>query len=316
VTVLARVLKPGLQTTLQDRGRPGHRHLGVPLSGAADPLALALANAAVGNPPGAAGLECTLVGPTLRFEREAVFVLTGADMDATLNGAPVARYRAVDAWPGDRLTLGAAWGGARAYIALAGGLAGQAFLGSVSTYLTAELGGIEGRALRAGDALHGADLPRRAQREIPAGLHYRPAEEVVLRATAGPESSVMATQDVERFFGTRLTVDRRADRMGLRLTGLAPPTAMAPGMNSSAVFPGTVQCPPDGAPFLLLVDAPTTGGYPRLAQVIALDLPHAGQLRPGDRVRFHRVGTEEARAITLAEATRLDDLLPGFSFYC
>jgi len=201
--------------------------------------------------------------------------------------------------------------GARTYIAFSGGLEGQPFLGSVSTYLPAGLGGLEGRALRMGDVLHGTGLPPMAPREIAAELCPRPTREVILRATAGPEAPLMAADAVKRFFAIPLTVDRRADRMGLRLVGLE---AAGSGMSSSAMFEGTVQCPPDGAPFLLLADGPTTGGYFRLAQVIAADLPRAGQLRPGDRVWFHRVGVAEARAATLAEGRRLAALLPGFSF--
>lgn len=311
MTVLARVLKPGPQTTLQDGGRPGYHHLGVPRSGAADSLALALANAAVGNPSGAAGLECTLAGPTIEFECETTFGLSGADMGARLNDAPVSSCGAARARPGDRLTLGAAKTGARTYLAFGGGLAGQAFLGSVSTHLPAGLGGIEGRALRAGDVLRGPGLPPNPPREIPAEWYPRPTHEVIIRATPGPEEPLIAADAVERFFAIPLTVDRRADRMGLRLVGLE---VAGSGMSSSAMFAGTVQCPPDGAPFLLLADGPTTGGYFRLAQVIAADLPLTGQLRPGDRVSFHRVGVAEARAVTVAEAGRLAALLPGFSF--
>lgn len=314
MTALATVLKPGLLTTVQDMGRPGFRHLGVPLSGAADPLSLALANAAAGNPAHAAALECTLKGPALRFERACVFALAGADMAAALNKRPIAPYMPISAFEGDVLALGAAKTGARAYIAFEGGLAGDAFLGSVSTYAPAELGGVEGRALTAGDTLRAAGLAAGSPRGIPAPLRPPLARDAILRALPGPEAEAFAAADIERFFTSPWTVDRRADRMGLRLARprLTEPSAGA--MASSAVFPGTVQCPPDGAPFLLLADAQTVGGYPRIAQAIAADLHLAGQLRPDARLWFRRTTRGEALDIATRKSALLADFLPGGFF--
>ena len=314
MTTLATTLKPGLQTTVQDFGRPGLRHLGVPQSGAADRISLALANANIGNPLNAPALECTFTGPTLRFERATTFALAGADMSATLNDAPVYYYRSHHAKAGDVLKLNAAITGTRTYIAIAGGIAGEDFLGSVSTYLPAGLGGIAGRALREADELQRADIAIASPIDITAS--YRPVfgHDWILRACPGPEAAAFDPKTLSRFFSAPFMADQRGDRMGLRLTGEAVCSADKTPMKSSTVFPGTVQCPPDGAPFLLLADAQTLGGYPRIAQIIEADINLAGQIRPGDKIWFRRVSTDEARDITEQRQALLASLLPGFQF--
>ncbi|MCK5745987.1 MAG: urea amidolyase, partial [Oricola sp.] len=264
MSALAEILKPGLHTTIQDGGRAGFRHLGVPLSGAADLYSLALANAAAGNAPGAAALECTLQGPTLRFLGETTIALAGADMQVRLNGEALPLYRAAQVSDGDELVLGAASAGARCYIAFAGGLSGRDFLGSVSTYPPALLGGLEGLQLKAGDRVSGAGARQRSARDIPAALHLRIGRDAILRATPAPETDHLIPESLKQLFTAQWTVARRADRMGLQLEGPALALAPAPPMASSPVFPGTVQCPPDGAPFLLSADAQTVGGYPRV----------------------------------------------------
>ena len=314
MNTLATVLKPGLSTTMQDLGRPGYRHLGVPLSGAADPLSLVLANAAVGNLARAAALECTRKGPSLRFERACAFVLSGADMAATLNKKPALLYARINARAGDVLTLGAAEIGSRTYIAFEGGLTGEIFLGSLSTYAPAALGGIDGRALAAHDTLYSAGLAAGNPRDVPEALRPRLAHDAILRALPGPEAQDFPEADLERFFTSPWTVDRRADRMGLRLSGHHISAPHSGAMASSAVFPGTVQSPPDGAPFLLLADAQTVGGYPRIAQVIAADLHLAGQLRPGGKVWFRRVAEDDARDIAAKKSALLAGFLPGGFF--
>ncbi|PQA87962.1 biotin-dependent carboxyltransferase family protein [Hyphococcus luteus] len=317
MNVLAEITKAGLLTTVQDLGRKGSRHLGVPLAGGADPFSLALANAALGNAPGAAALECTLQGPSLRFLAPTTIALAGANMDAALNGAAIPLYEAASVKEGDELVLGAAKTGARCYIAVAGGLAGEDFLGSVSTYAPAALGGLEGRALKPGDRLRSGGGKTSAAREIPAALRPRFTSEFFLRATKGPETHELSPDSLKQFFSARWTVSRRAGRMGLQLEGpslsLIETPSQTTTMASSPVFPGTVQCPPDGAPFLLSCDAQTVGGYPRIAQLIAADLPLAGQMRAGDHLWLRRTGEEEACDIAQKKAALLADIFPcGF----
>lgn len=311
---VATIIKPGLATTVQDLGRPGLRHLGVPLSGAADPISLGLANAALGAPANAAALECTITGPTLRIERNTAFSIAGANMSPKLNDTPLPLYQRVEGKAGDVLSLGTAKAGARSYIAFEGGVAGQSFLGSYSTYTPAALGGVEGRALQSGDTLNGAELPSSSPREIPRSLQLTVSRAFILRATAGPEADQFSDSGGERFFANRWVVGRRADRMGAQLEGGKVRCGNTTPMASSPVFPGTVQCPSDGAPFLLMADAQTVGGYPRIAQVIAADLALTGQLRPGDDVWFRRTAPDEARDIARKKAALFEGFLPRSLF--
>lgn len=282
------VVEPGLFTTVQDLGRPGQRAAGVPLSGAADPVSLRLANLLVGNAEDAAAIECTLVGPTLRFERDSLAALVGA----VFPGFPTGVVTRVAA--GTELTFGHVTAGCRGYLAVAGGIDVAAVLGSRSTLVVAGFGGFAGRPLRAGDRLAvGATL------RVAAGLQPRQrlglprGKPNTLRIIPGEQADAFGGGAWARTFRT----SSRSDRMGVRLEGEPLPGAGGfAGMASVAVFPGTVQVPPDGQPIVLLADGQTIGGYPVLGQVIAADLPKAAQLRPGDEVRFEPVTLAEAQA--------------------
>lgn len=311
---LADITNAGLFTTLQDMGRSGARHLGVPHSGAADPLSLSLANASLGNEPHAAGLECTLSGPSMRFLQAGAIAIGGADMGPLVNNTPCPFYKQISVAAGDELTLGAAQVGARTYVAFAGGLAGMSFLNSISTYAPAELGGHEGRALIRGDRLVSANLPTGSPRDIPPEMQPRLAHEFVLRAVIGPEAETIGGRGIEKFFSACWTVSRRADRMGAMLEGARLELSPSKPMASSPVFPGTVQCPLDGNPFLLLCDAQTVGGYPRIAQVIAADMSLAGQARSGDKVWFRKTALEQARDIAIKKSALYAEFFPGGFF--
>ena len=314
MTALASIERAGVQTTIQDIGRRCARHLGTPQSGAADRLSLALANIAVGNEWMAPALECAMLGPTLRFEAPTTFALAGADMKATLNDAPVALYAPVEAAPGDLLSLGPATTGMRCYIAFAGGIAGDAFLDSASTYLTAAIGGFKGRALEEGDELQSAMLATHTPTEIPTVYHARYSNDWVLRACDGPEIDLFKEQTIAHFFQSPYQVSQRTNRMGVQLLGEKIATENAFQMKSSPVFPGTIQCPDGGEPFLLGADAQTLGGYPRIAQIIDADLPLIGQLRPSDRVWFRHTTPQEARKITKDKTSMLSLIADGLHF--
>jgi len=279
------VLKPGLQTTIQSRARIGLRHLGVPASGAADPLSMALANRLVGNAWDAPALEATLLGPTLRFDASCAFAVTGAHAAVSLNGSPVAHHETCFAEAGDELATGPTEMGARLYVAVAGGFAAQNVLGSSSTCLLAELGGLEGRALEKGDVLK---VSRVSAGKIETPDEFRPpmSSSWALRACESFETDQLLDDSRDQLFETNWTVGRRADRMGLQLDGPTLKISSSGRMPSAAVFPGTVQCPESGSPYVLSVDAGTVGGYPRVAQIIRADRHLLGQLRPGDHVRL------------------------------
>ncbi len=279
------VLKPGLQTTIQAGPRVGWRHYGVPASGAADTLSLALANRLVGNPWNAPALEATLLGPTLRFDKAAAFAVTGAIAGVSLNGDDVPLHETIFAKAKDELAVSATEIGARSYIAIDGGIAADDVLGSTSTYLAAGFGGLQGRALEEGDLLitNPADCPLL---RTPDEFRVPMSSSWAVRACPSFETSQLRSGD--ELFEKNWTIGRRADRIGIQLEGATLDIASDGRMPSAAVFPGTVQCPEVGTPYVLSVDAGTVGGYPRVAQVARADRHLLGQLRPGDRIRFLR----------------------------
>lgn len=307
-----RIVKPGLQTTVQAGPRTGQRHLGVPASGAADPLSLALANRLVGNTLLAPALETTLTGVSVRFERNCFAAVTGAKARVWLNGERVKRHRTLAVAAGDELEIGPAKAGARNYLAFAGGVDVAEVLGSASTYLPAGFGGFQGRAVRAGDVLSVApvhDAPEMLK--TPGDFRLLAGTSWALRACYGAEVDCLDKDSRFDLFDTNFSVGNRADRMGLQLEGARFDVKSRGRLASAPVFPGTIQCPEDGRPFLLSIDAQTIGGYPRVAQVARADRHLIGQLRPGDHVRLLWRDTESAREELLAKHDYWREWLPG-----
>ena len=263
------------------------RHLGVPASGAADPLSLALANRLVGNAPLTPALETTLTGVTLRFDGEGFVAVTGARAKALLNGERVKRHQTLAVADGDVLELGSAKAGARNYVAFAGGIVVDEVLGSTSTYLPAGFGGHEGRALQVDDVIAIGPLAS-APRMLATPGEFRPraAMSWALRTCSGAEIDLIDEGGRSNLFDTNFAIGNRADRMGLQFEGVSFRVASGGQLDSAPVFPGTIQCPEDGRPFLLGVDAQTIGGYPRVAHVARADRHVIGQLRPGNHVRL------------------------------
>jgi antagonist of KipI len=303
------VERAGPLTTVQDLGRPGHQHEGVPVGGAMDDVALRLANLLAGNAPGAAALEVTLAAPALRFARETRIALAGAEMDWTIDGRAVGNWRSATVPAGGVLAGAAARSGCRAYLAVAGGIEVAPVLGSRATLVAAGLGGAGGRALRAGDVLetgedaHGARA-RNARTIAPSA---RPAYGSVVRLVAGPRLDALTPDARARLLGEPLRVSAQSDRMGVRLEVDGEPLAIrVPGeLVTAGVTMGTVQLPPGGAPIILMADRQTTGGYPRLGEVATVDLPLVAQLKPGDRVRFQVLSLAEAQRLYLAREREL-----------
>ena len=282
------VARSGMLTTVQDLGRRGHRAIGVPLSGAMDSFALRVANLLVGNPEDAAALECALVGPELVFHSDTLIAVTGATFEGIENWRPMVIRG------GQRLKLGPARSGCRGYVAVAGGIDVPVVLGSRSTYLRGSFGGFEGRALHDGDRLTVAATSRRVAE------HWRIDLRIVPAYSAEPTVRVVRGAQADEFgrvlYGTEFKILPQSDRMGVRLGG--PRLARIGGQEdlvSSAVAPGTVQVPPDGQPIILMADAQTIGGYPKVAHVINVDLPLVAQLRPGDRLKFAEITLAEAQ---------------------
>ena len=312
------VLKPGLLASVQDLGRHGHRQLGVCPGGALDVLGLSLANRLVGNPVGAAGLELTMGRCALRFERDTRIALAGDDFDARLEGRAVHPLWSLPVCAGQTLVLGGAnrrsgKAGLRTWLAVAGGVDVPPLLGSRSTDLKAGFGGHEGRALRKGDALNtGASALDAAQRASPAfGVRGPETWEppplpgapglTVLRVLAGPEADQFDAATRARFHTAHWRITPQSNRMGSRLEGPALARHAQGDMLSSAVIPGTVQVPPSGQPIILMGDAQTTGGYPRIAVVIRADLWKLAQAPLGGRVRLADVDAAQALAAWQAQ---------------
>jgi antagonist of KipI len=295
------VLSAGLLTTVQDLGRYHLGPLGMPAAGAADPIALRLANRLAGNEEGTAALELTLTGGTFVFRFGAVAALAGSDFAATLDGVPMPPWTSRRIAPGQTLTLGGTRSGARCYLAVQGGILVKPVGGSASTHVPSGTGGMEGRALRSGDLLRmGPWKPHFADRAISNRALARLAPRKVLRVTPGPQADWLADADGARFYETSFRVSEHSNRMGLRLLAARPfPVLNGAAMPSEGLPVGAIQLPPSGEPILTFVDQQTTGGYPKVANVIAADLASVGQLRPRDEVRFERVTFAQARAALL-----------------
>ncbi len=329
-TVMLRVLRPGLHTTVQDLGRYGLQHLGVVPCGAMDAVAHRLANALVGNAAEAATLECTVIGPELLFEEEALVALCGAEFEATLAGEAVPQNRPVLLGAGSRLRVGRALRGARGYLAVAGGIRVPNVLGSHSTYVPAAFGGFEGRSLRTGDvltldaaapALAAARFARLKDVRRAAGFSStawrvsaltRPSERTLtLRAMEGRHYAQFDAASRRAFFDETWRVSQDSNRMGYRLAGPALARRGAGDLLSEPTCFGTVQAPGDGSVIVLMADHQTTGGYPKIAEVAGADLPTLSQVAPGGALRFARCSVDEARAALRALHAMIADIVRG-----
>jgi len=296
------VQAPGLLTTVQDLGREGFGPIGVSPSGAADPVSLRLGNRLVGNAESAAGLEMTLLGGTFLFTQGAILALTGSDFGATLDGAAIAIGASFEVAPGQTVRLGPTRSGARCYLCVHGGIAVAPFLRSASTHILSGLGGFNGRPLREGDELliGSATKPFR-RRTIAANISERLSSRKILRATPGPQVDWFSESSLRAFYAATYRVGEQSNRMGLRLDGTPVYQRDTREMLTEGVSLGAVQVPAGGSPIILFVDQQTTGGYPKIANVISADLHRVGQLRPRDEIRFEQVSFDTARALLIEQ---------------
>lgn len=297
------VRAPGMLTTVQDLGREGFGVMGVSASGAADPVALRIGNRLVANPENAAALEMTLLGGTFQFTEAAVIALSGADFGATLEDKPVEVWRSIHLDPGQTLRIGSTRSGARCYLCVHGGIDVKSFLGSASTHLLSGLGGFAGRALRKGDVLRigraGGPFRTFRKRSISKRALDKFAPRKVIRVVDGPQADWFSDAARNAFYDGTYRLTEESNRMGLRLDGPAIPKAKDSDgdMLSEGVSLGAIQIPASGLPIILFVEQQTTGGYPKIANVISADLASLGQLRPRDEIRFERVEMETARML-------------------
>jgi biotin-dependent carboxylase-like uncharacterized protein len=295
------VIKPGLYTTIQDRGRFGYLQYGIPACGVVDAYAYKLSNLLVGNREDEAVLEVTVFGPTLNILNDGVIAITGADLSAFLNGSPLPLWESMPVKGGDKLSFKGARRGCRAYIAVGGGIEVPLVMGSRSTYVGGKIGGIEGRPLVAGDKIPKGDAYGTPGKRVPEEFLQTYSHRPTIRVILGPQEDYFS-EGLQVFLNSEFKVSTKADRMGYRLEG--PVINFQDGVEKSIIsepsVPGGIQIPPDGQPIVLLVEQ-TVGGYAKIATVISTDIGQVGQTKPGDTIRFKEVTLEEAHRLLMEE---------------
>jgi biotin-dependent carboxylase-like uncharacterized protein len=305
------VLEPGILTTIQDLGRYGFSRFGVPPSGALDTFSFRAGNLLVGNRDEQACLETTLMGLKIRALNETVISITGGDLCPTLNDEPLAMWRTHLLVGGDVIRFKKVRAGCRAYLAVSGGFVVPRTMGSSSTYLSGNFGGLEGRKLRRGDILNTLDIPLSLNNlglRFPIDWVSSPEKEASLRVIPGPQDHHFTEEGFQTFCSSPYHVTPQCDRMGLRLEG--PKIERRPDVEESIIteglIAGAIQVPGDGKPIIILGEL-VTGGYTKIATIISTDLPRVAQLKPGDQVRFTPISIEEAHNLLSEQEERLKE---------
>ncbi len=322
------VLKAGLLTTVQDLGRFGYQKDGVVACGAMDAIAHKTANWIVGNQANEATLEMTLSGPVIEFESDAVIAITGASIQPTIFGKKIDQHKPVYVRAGSILRCDYADYGCRAYLAIAGGFEVDRVMGSKSTYLRAKLGGWKGRALRKADQIpigketnqqllvkqklihrlqSNADFSQ-ANWSVPVWDYGINRKNITVRVTKGKQFDWFTETSRQQFTSLRYQITNESDRMGYRLQGTALQLKREQQLLSEATSVGTIQVPSNGKPICLMKDRQTTGGYPKIAEVITADIPCIAQAKPGMFLRFHFVSLNEAEQALLNQSQREEQL--------
>jgi antagonist of KipI len=305
VNAALHILKPGLLTTVQDLGRYGHQAFGVPVAGPMDTFSHRVANQLVGNNPDAATLEVTLIGPEIVAEAATTAAIAGAQFEVSCDDRPVQTGSSFTVTRGQRIKFGRIIQGARAYLAVAGGIQTKPVLGSRSTHLVSHMGGFHGRPLMAGDRVPIIDEPHPRPLRKSAGLVLPSKGRALLRVMAGPQADWFEADALKTMDGVSFRISPQSNRMGYRLQG--PPLVRLHDREliSEPVGIGAIQVPSAGEPILLMADRQTAGGYPKIGYVISADLPLAGQLAPGDFIEFNLCTQQEAVAALIARERQL-----------
>lgn len=293
---LFKVLKPGLQTTVQDLGRTGYQQYGISPSGAMDSYSLQMANLLVGNPLHEAGLEATMMGPSLEALKDVSMAICGGNLQPMVNKKNVSMWKSFVLRKGDILSFGKVESGARAYICFAGGIDVPLVLGSKSTFINGTMGGFNGRALDAGDIVQGRPFVRK-NRFIHKDFIPEYIAQLEMRVILGPHQEKFHPDAIKRFLSNEYTISPQSNRMGYRLEGPELDHIDGADIISDAIPAGGIQVPSNGQPIILMAERQTTGGYARIATVISVDLPLLAQAMPGTKVRFAEITVEEAQEL-------------------
>jgi len=304
-----KVLKPGLFTTVQDKGRYGYLKYGVPISGAMDAFSLVTANLLVGNKPNDACLEITLIGPEMQALARVQIAITGGEASPKINGHSVPMWQTLDVREGDVVSFGRMANGCRAYLSVRGGIDVPLVLGSRATYVRGGFGGINGRQLKAEDIIESITVPL-------LGVGYLLPERLVpeytgkseIDVTMGPQDDLFTEKGIDTFLSNPYKVTLEADRMGYRLDGPAIEHKDRADIISDALLPGAIQVPKNGKPIVIMKDAQTTGGYAKIALVTTSDVSLLGQAKPGDIITFHKITLSQAHEKASEYYKKLCDL--------
>lgn len=312
-----RIVKAGMLTTIQDLGRYRLQRYGMPVSGAMDSYALRLGNSILGNADNEAAIECTLLGPTIYFEKEQLISLTGGDLSPRIGRQSVPMWKPVCVAAGSLLSFGRANLGCRTYICFQGGLEVPELLGSRSTYGKGRMGGWQGRQLQEGDKI----AYRRCYQGEETAFHwsmdpslYPNLRTEIIRVIEGPQFACFEGTAQTQFFSDIFTISNNSDRMGYRLLSAPLYLRQPKELLSTAVTFGSIQVPPDGNPIILMAEHPTTGGYPVIAQVATIDLPLLAQKGPNDPIRFERISLDQAQVLLKKQHTQLNRLKRAIAF--
>jgi antagonist of KipI len=291
-----RALKPGLFTTVQDLGRHGYLKYGVPISGAMDTSSLIAANLLVANNPGDACLEVTLIGPELQALKQTQIAITGGVISPKINGQNVPMWQTLDVQEGDVLSFGKMESGCRAYISMRGGIDTPMVLGSRSTYVRGGFGGISGRQLKTDDLINDFCAPRvKFRYSMPKELVPQFTDKYTVSVILGPQADMFTKKGETAFLSSPYNITLEADRMGYRLEGAPIEHKDKADIVSDALLPGAVQVPKNGKPIIIMRDAQTTGGYPKIAMVTTPDVSSLGQAKPNDIIEFSKITLSQAR---------------------
>ncbi|MFT6835692.1 MAG: antagonist of KipI [Francisellaceae bacterium] len=317
------VLKPGMFSTVQDLGRSGYQQYGMLANGVMDRYSASLANILVGNKQSEAVIECTLIGSSLRFLADTTISITGAFMSPSISGHKLNNWQVYRVKSGAVLSLKGCESGARSYIAFAGGIDVNEILGSKSTYLRAKIGGYKGRALQTNDVLKtipekrlnkywktskNEDLYREASWYVESDLHQEYPNEIEVRVIQGPQFNLFKEQSQSDFFKNKYIISSQSDRMGYRLSGIKLIDTAQKNPISEAMTFGSIQVPQDGQPIVLMADRQSVGGYPKIGNVISVDLPRLAQAKPGDSVKFVFITVKAAQDLYLEQMKLLKDI--------
>lgn len=320
-----KVLQPGMLATIQDLGRYGLQKYGVIVGGAMDANSLRIANLLVGNSEGEGTLEITLFGTSLLFESDELIAITGGNLQPTVDGEKVPMWQPLFIRKGSVLKFSAAISGCRAYVSFSGGIKIPKVMGSKSTYLRAGIGGFEGRKLQKSDVFEcdkrtesGEDLFNQLQKKaayLSWSVHYTPfvtfSKTQTIRFIRGSEYERFDNESLKKFFSAPYTITTYADRMGYRLDGESISLKEPFELLSEGVTFGTIQVPSNGQPIILMADRQTTGGYPKIGQVITADLPSLAQMQTNNRIYFKEVTLEEAQWALIHQEKNLNELAFG-----